>query len=274
MNSLSPILPKLDSSSAHPPVSAGRSARVELANILRKQVLPLHLQRPFCDTRPIRTGCESLDQLFPAGGLVRGSLVECLGNIGSGAGTLALLLARQAIGSEGVLIVLDTRSWFYPPAAAVLGIDFDRLFVIRPSNAPDAFWALDQILRCPAVTAVWASTGHLESHTFRRLALAVEQGGGLGLLVRPERIGGQRIRGQPSWSEVQLRIEPRRWLSADLRTGRRIRVEVTRCRRGPSGGTVDLELDERTGSICQASTHHETHPMHMATKLASSASGC
>ena len=231
----------------------------------------LEARRPIHDRLPISSGCRALDHLLPTGGLVRGSLVECLeyGTGSGGAGTLALIFARQAALEGGAIVVLDHRQWFYPPAAAVLGVDLEQLLVIRVSQQRDQLWALDQCLRCPAVAAVWTPWEDLDEHDFRRLQLAVESGGGLGLLVR-----SHRFRQQPSWSDLQLLVHPMAPGGEDFRRGRHIRVEIARCRHGNRGRTVDLEIDDVTGALQQVVTQHETRTLHPVTKLAYPASGC
>src|ERR1700735_5632763 len=67
----------------------------------------------------VSTGSALLDQVLPGGGLQRGSLVEWLAaGSGSGATTAALMAARQACRSGGMLAVLDAQRSFYPPALA------------------------------------------------------------------------------------------------------------------------------------------------------------
>ena len=114
---------------------------------------------------------------------------------------------RRCRGGGGAVVVLDRTGEFYPLAAVAQGIEPARLIVVHPGNQADHTWALDQALRCPAVAAVvaWPESldGKLDGRTFRRLQLAVEQGGGLGLLIRPE-----SVRCQPSWADVRLLVEP------------------------------------------------------------------
>ncbi len=123
-------------------------------------------------------------------------------------------------------------------------------------------------MRCPAVAAVWAPWDHLEEHDFRRLQLAAEAGGGLGLLIR-----SHQLRSQPSWSDMQLLIHPQAASTGSLRTGRRLRIEVARCRHGRQGGSLDIEIDEVTGAMQQVSSPHETHTVCPATELAYPATG-
>jgi hypothetical protein len=68
---------------------------------------------------------------------------------------------------------------------ARFGLDPERLLVVRPRRTVDAVWAADQCLRCPAVAAVVARLERLGRVHSRRLQLAAEAGGGIGLMVTP-----------------------------------------------------------------------------------------
>ncbi|MHB0959867.1 MAG: ImuA family protein [Pirellulaceae bacterium] len=232
---------------------------------LREQLARWEGGRPLQDTSAISSGCAALDALLPWGGLPRGALIECLEQdegIG-GAGFLALILARQVAVEGGVIVIFDPRRRFYPPAAALLGIDLAAVWVLQVPQARDQLWAVDQCLRCPAVAAVWAPVEHLDPRDFRRLQLAAESGGGLGFLVRCS-----AARKQPSWSDLQLLIEPQGWEAAEIRRGRRLRVELTRCRQARSGGTIELEIDEMTGAMHPVSYPHEAYRLPPTAQLA------
>ena len=135
-------------------------------------------------------------------------------------------------------MILDSSGWFYPPAAAAWGIDLRRLIWLRPHDEAGALWAFDQALRCRAVAAAWAWLPRLESRWFRRFQLAAESSGSLGLLLRPA-----HVRGQPSWAEIQLGVQPQpdssRW---------RWRVELLRCREQGHLGHVELRWSHRVAS--------------------------
>lgn len=231
---------------------------------LRRQIARLERSRPWGGDTPIRSGCGPLDRLLPGGAFRRGTLTEWLSaGEGCGATTLALSAALQACrpaggrleqstfeGSGGALVVLDRSREFCPPAAIRLGIAIEDLIVVQTGSQADHGWALDQALRCPGVAAVLAWPERLDGRTFRRLQLAVEEGGGLGLLIRPP-----AARHEPSWADVRLLVEP---LPAEPSRGqkRRLRVHLLRCRGQTSGRNVDLEIDD------------ETHPVHPAARLA------
>lgn len=215
----------------------------------------------------VSTGIVGLDRLLPEGGLRRGTLVEWLAEgEGTGTGTLVLSVARQAMHERGVLVVIDVQGDFYPLAAAGHGIDLAQLIVVRPTRTADVLWACDQSLRCTGVAAVLCGLDRLHDRAFRRLQLAAERGGSLGLLLRP----AARLR-EPSWADVRLLVQPvvsqeapshgcvRHGLEAratayetsshEAGAGRRLRVELLRCRGGMNGQTILLEIDDETGLV-------------------------
>jgi hypothetical protein len=229
----------LPGSDNHPNLGIIRGqARGPLVEALRQRIAQLEGSRRPKSDLPLSTGCEALDRLLPGRGLHRGTLVEWLASgDGSGAESLALVAAREACREGGPLVVFDPARQFYPPEAARMGIDLDRLIVVQAASPTDNLWALDQALRCPGVAASLAWPEKLDSRTFRRLQLAAEQGGGLGLLLRPE-----EVRQEPSWADVRFWVRP--LPCGDPRAGRRLSVQLLRSRQG-GGGSVEVEfLDE------------------------------
>lgn len=233
------------------------SSQAEVVEALREQ-----LQRVETGRRPaapsFSTGAAALDRILPGGGLHRGTLVEYLAEIGSGAVALALVAGRQACSEGGALVVVDRSRTFHPPAAANLGIELANVVFIRPRTRKDFLWALNQSLSCQGVGGVVCWPERLDSRTFRQLQLAAEGAGTVGLMIRPP-----SVRGKPAWSDLQLLIEA---VPADASAGisappagisaspvgisaRRLRVEVVRCRNGNPGEVVELELDDETGTL-------------------------
>jgi protein ImuA len=250
-----------------------------LVDGLRRQLVKLENGGCGQDEQPVSTGMPDLDRLLPAGGLRRGTLVEYLtGYRGSGAGVLALAAAREACREGRALVVVEQnrsqetgdreqRGRFYPPAAAAWGIDLSRLLVLRPTSDVDAVWALDQALRCGGVGAVWSKCDRFDVRDFRRLQLAAECGGTLGLFIRPA-----RLRGQPTWAEIQWIVNPKgrarvqgprskvqgRKASDFELLAWRLSVELIRCRGAAGGKQVLLELDESAGvwrEVCDEAAH-------------------
>lgn len=188
----------------------------------------------------VTTGCMALDCLLPAGGLRRGSLVEWLSEgSGTGAGTLALLAARQALPGKGPLVVIDRPAEFYPPGAAALGMAIEELIVIQPRHARDDLWAIEQVLRCEGVGAAWCRLDELSDRALRRLQLAAERGGSVGMLLRPA-----AVRRSATWADARFWVEP---LAAA--EGRRWRVELLHARGGQAPRGIELEIDDEAGVV-------------------------
>jgi len=165
-----------------------------LNRLQRRMVRPTEgRQRPV-----LSTGLSPLDELLPEGGIRSGSLVEWLSDPGSGAATLVWLMAAHLQSSRSLVVVDPWRECF-PPGIAHLGIDLRRTLVVQPTTDAQTLWALEQSLRSSAGCIVIARLEHITQQTYRRLQLAVERGGGIGLLLRPS-----RYRDDPSWADVRL----------------------------------------------------------------------
>jgi hypothetical protein len=189
------------------------------------------------------TGVPALDQLLPARGLKTGDFTEWLSGTADGGLTFALLAASQALRThEGAAVaVIDQEGWFYPAALPRWGIPFDQLLLLRPKTSADALWSWEQTLRCPGIAACVGWLPEASSVALRRLQVAAEQGGGLGLLVRP-----LRALQSPTWAEVRWRVTPAPINPLKARPGpmrgRRFRVELVRCRSQLGGGVADVEF--------------------------------
>jgi protein ImuA len=242
---------------------------------LRQQLQRLEIARR-TDATPFSSGCAGLDRTLPGRGLHRGTLVEYLAEAGSGAAALALIAGREACRDGGAMVVVDmhpratARAAFYPPAAANLGVQLERLVLVRPRTQKDFRWALNQSLSCQGVGAVICWPERLDSKTFRQWQLAAENAGTVGLMIRPN-----GVRGQPSWSDLQLLVETLPVVpsaAAPATTARRLRVEIIRCRNGNPGSIVELELDDETGTLQESRTVCVASAMAIAT-AAKQASG-
>lgn len=134
------------------------------------------------------TGFSALDVVLPGGGWPRRGLVEILSHsTGHGELTLWAPLLRQLSQHESARCCAFVSPPFelFAPAWRLTGMRLDRLLVVR---APDPLWALEQCL-LSGVCAVgfgWVGAG-MSLVASRRLALAAEQGGSLGVLLRPPR---------------------------------------------------------------------------------------
>ena len=146
--------------------------------------------------RPVwSTGKSSLDARLPGGGWPTASLIEVLLD-DTGLGEVQLFLpalvacqrsATSGSGDAPWLVWIAPPHEPYAPALAQQGIDLGRLLVVRPTTATEALWAAEQALSSGVCAAVLLWLRGTDDRWLRRLKLAAEAGGSLGVLFRPER---------------------------------------------------------------------------------------
>lgn len=229
-------------------------------------------------TSAFSTGCQALDRCLPGGGYDSGTVVEYLQAArASGATWLALTAAREAMAkTDRFCLVVDWREEFYPPAVAAMGIDLKRVVIVRPQTLAERLWAIDQALRSPAIAAVIAEVEHLDDRAARRLQLAAERGGGLGLLVR-----GVAARHLPSWAAVQWLVRPLpqsigpsnvELLAGERSPHRLLEIELMRARGVPAGVKTRVQINAIHGRIESATralaSTLRTPPQKQANKAA------
>jgi cell division inhibitor SulA/protein ImuA len=141
--------------------------------------------------RPVwSTGKSSLDARLPGGGWPTASLIEVLlEDTGLGEVQLFLpaLVACQGRVESPWLIWIAPPYEPYAPALAQQGIQLNRLLVVRPPSATEGLWAAEQALSSGVCAAVFLWLKGTDDRWLRRLKLAAEAGGALGVLFRPER---------------------------------------------------------------------------------------
>lgn len=242
----------------------------------------------------IPSGISALDSLLPDGGFLKGTIVEWVcDEIGSGAQTLAMLsaagilnhAAATSLSSAGPtedrsaklghnLLIIDAAEDFYPVTAQQLGVDLNKTVVVRPGRSNrgatvgsggaaashsnknnDVLWTLEQALRSTAIGITMCAMDHLNSHTYRRLQLAVQAGGGLCFLRRPV----AAIR-QPTWADVRMQV---RSITSD-QAWRRLTVELLKGRSGMIGETVELDYHDETNDVRLAAELADPTAVHRA----------
>ncbi|MBL8842568.1 MAG: SOS cell division inhibitor SulA [Planctomycetes bacterium] len=202
------------------------------------------------------TGFPELDQLL-GGGWQVGALHELL-CASEGSGVLEALLpalftslaAGACDGGPPRLVAWIHPSRLpYPPALYQAGLDLARCLFVRPRDAQEQAWAIDLALRSGACDLVVTWLNALDDRSLRRLQLAAEAGGAVGVVLRP-----QGFARQPSPAAVRLLVAPLPSLpspparsSSEPASGRlvRRRLQVTplRCRGGAPLGAAPIVLE-------------------------------
>jgi protein ImuA len=128
-----------------------------------------------------------------------------------------------------------------------------------PSNSDftaTALWAMEEALRAPSVGLVCAEIEEMDLTTSRRLQLAAETSGGLGLLLRRAPATGRENAPPPTASVSRWRITSRpgspaeaAWLPARLPGQPRWQVELLRARGGqPRSWQLEWRDDRHNNS--------------------------
>jgi protein ImuA len=143
-----------------------------------------------------------IDAALPGGGLARSAIHEILvAETASSTAFCGYILGR-ASGTVAWILPDPPEDLPWPPGLATLGLPPGSLLLLT-AKGNDALWAAEQALRCPALSAVAAVLPGLGLAAARRLQLAAEAGGTLGLLLRP---GGDRP--GPTASRTRWHVAP------------------------------------------------------------------
>jgi protein ImuA len=136
-----------------------------------------------------------------SGGLEKAALHECapasalhLGAATAFASGLARMAQHSQNSASGKRIVWIQQDFAraeggapYAPGCDAFGLASSELLVVRAARESDALWAMEESLKSSAVAAVigeFSSPTEIDLTASRRLSLAAQQGGGLGLLLR------------------------------------------------------------------------------------------
>jgi hypothetical protein len=209
---------------------------------LSERIRALETNRRVHWQRSLPLGVDGLDPLLPEGRLPAGALLEFLvAEAGAGAWTLALALARAVCQAGRGLVITDQDGSLYPPAVWAWGIDLRSTLWVRTSAELVALSALTQALRSPAVGAAIGWFNKITANNYRRLQLAAEKGGGLGLVLRPTTAVASA-----SFAAARLAVSP----TASRNGCRRLLIESVRQHGNTSHDRLLLEIDDEAHHVC------------------------
>jgi protein ImuA len=173
------------------------------------------------------SGFAQLDASLPGGGWPVGAVSELMPET-MGIGELSLLMPAlcRLSRAERYIAWIAPPYLPYAPALARAGLSLERVLIVHARSAQESLWAAEQALRCPAFGAVLSWPLGITDKNVRRLQLAAEAGGSLGILYRPAEAAREH-----SPAALRLRLAP---ASAGLM------VEIHKCRGGRAGVRLQL----------------------------------
>jgi protein ImuA len=188
---------------------------------------------------------DEIDRRLPGGGLALGCLHEVAGG-GNGAvdgAAAALFAAGIAARTKGKVLWCVTRHDLFAPALAQAGLDPDRLIQVEAGDEKSLLACFEEGLRHGGLGGVVAEVARLSMTASRRLQLAAESGGTIGIAIRRWRRQTEAADfGQPTASATRWRVSvlPSRPLPVAGVGRHRWLVELIRCRTGES---ADFEVE-------------------------------
>ena len=135
----------------------------------------------------IDLGLDTIVKAFPNGTFPMGAVHEFLSTseeeasatIGFITGLLSSLMA-----SAGTAMWISSNRSLFPPALKAFGVQPDRVIFADLKNEKDLLRAMEEALKCGALTAVIGEVREISFTASRRLQLAVEESQVTGFIVR------------------------------------------------------------------------------------------
>lgn len=199
-------------------------------------------------------GIAAIDARLPGGGLALGALHEVAGG---GNGTIdgaaaTLFAAGIAARTKGKVLWCITRPDLFAPALAQVGLNPDRVIYLEAGDDKTVLACVEEGLRHGGLGAVVAEIARLSMTASRRLQLAAEGTGTVGLALRRWRRQADTVDfGQPTAATTRWRIstQPSTPLPVPGVGHHRWLVELIRSRAGES---ADFELEACDDKGCLA----------------------
>ncbi len=193
------------------------------------------------DARTLALGIAEIDTAL-GGGLPCAALHELSAvapiHLGAVAGFALTLAARAREPAKETLWIATDYGTLetgvpYGPGLDLIGLPVDRLLIVRVPRPVDALFAMEEALKCRALSCVIAElTQDSDLTATRRLTLAAREGGALGLLLR------HKATPAPSAACTRWQVAAAPSVPDEFgglgRTA--FALSLTRNRRGPCGG--------------------------------------
>ncbi|CAD7035293.1 inducible mutagenesis protein ImuA 2 [Pseudorhizobium endolithicum] len=202
-------------------------------------------------------GVGEIDARLPGGGLAYGALHEVAGG-GNGAidgAAAALFIGGIAARTTGKVIWCLTRFDLFFPALAQVGLHPDRVIFVECDKEETVLASFEEALRYGGLGAVVAELVRLPMTASRRLQLAAEQSGTMGLVIRRWRRQTEASDfGMPTAAATRWRISvlPSEPLPVPGVGRARWLAELMRVRAG-EGGEFIIGACDGKGRICLSS---------------------
>lgn len=195
---------------------------------------------------------QAFQDVFPGGGLQRGSIVHVGGAAGATAVALALAAGPTQAGSWAACVGVDHMGW---SAAAELGVQVQRVAVIR---TPAPSWSTVTAALVDSFDLVLCGPQHIpSSQDARRLTARARERGSVLVVISGETLGTSPASGLwPTMADVELRVLQTEWFGLAQGSGRlrqrRITLQVDGRRSLSRSQRLELWLPDMSGAVAKA----------------------
>jgi protein ImuA len=163
-----------------------KAERADIVEKLQREILRLQGNKP-AHNAAVDMGLGPIRQAFPEGSFPLGAIHEFLSagaeDAAATSGFLAGLLS-PIMGNSGTSLWISSARTLFPPALKNFGLEPDRIIFIDLEKERDVLWAMDEALKCGALSAVIGEVQEISFTSSRRLQLAVEQSKVTGFVLR------------------------------------------------------------------------------------------
>jgi protein ImuA len=154
---------------------------------LQREILPLQGYKPANHDNAFDAGLGRIKHAFPNASFPLGAVHEffCTGpeDAAATSGFISGILS-SLVRSNGALLWISSSTSIFPPALCAYGIQPDRVIFVDVPKEKERLWAIEEALKCDALSAVIAETQELSFTASRRLQLVVEQSRVTGFIIR------------------------------------------------------------------------------------------
>lgn len=198
-------------------------------------------------------GVDVIDRHLPGGGLSLGALHEVAGGAnGAVDGAAAALFAAGIVArTKGKVLWCVTRQDLFAPAIAQVGLSANRVIYVEAGDEPSVLEAFEEGMRHGGLGGIVAEVAKLTMTASRRLQLAAETSGAIGIAVRRWRRHTEAADfGQPTAAVTRWRVStlPSRRLPVPGVGRARWQVELIRCR-GAEATDFEVEACDGKGRL-------------------------
>ncbi|WP_185147035.1 ImuA family protein [Pseudochryseolinea flava] len=165
-----------------------RTSKADIFAALQSDILRLQGFKPSSHIQ-VDAGLGPLIEAFPNATFPLGAVHEFrFEKIEDSAATNGFLsgLLSNVIAEHGTILWISATRTLFPPALKNYGLQPDRCIFIDLKNQKEVMWAMDEALKCGALSAVVGEVNEIDFTASRRLQLAVEKSQVTGFIILPE----------------------------------------------------------------------------------------